>query len=191
METGELTLFDNLRGSIDDLLQGRVAPADRMEQIHQMKQGLVMAKVATDDLRAGVALTRARLERERTELATVRRRGELAAGIADTETVAVAQRFESQHAERVSVLERKLDAQEAEAMLAEREIAEMTAQLKAASKGVGDVPAPRGPTDAELGLRDDAPLAGQLNELRRTAERAERERAADDRLAELKKKMGR
>jgi hypothetical protein len=70
-------------------------------------------------------------------------------------------------------------------------MAEMTAQLRAAAVGVGDAPPVRGPTDADLGLPDDGALSGELNELRRATERATRERTADDRLAELKKKMGR
>ena len=90
-----------------------------------------------------------------------------------------------------TVLEAKLSAQEAEVALLERELAEMTAQLKAASIVVGDAPPPRAPTDADLGLPDDAPLRGELNDLRRTADRAAKEREAEDRLAELKKKMGR
>jgi hypothetical protein len=191
MEAGELSLFGELRASIDDLVQGRVAPGDRVAQLRQMKQALVYAKLAVEDLQSAVSLTRSRLDGERRELATVQRRAGLAAGIADAETVAIAQKFGAQHAERIGVLEPKLLAQEAELALAERELAEMTDQLKAASKGVGDTPPPRAPTDADLGLPDDAPLTGELNELRRVSERAAKERVADDRLAELKKKMGR
>ena len=156
-----------------------------------MKQELVQARLFIEDLQAVTAQTRARLEAERRELVTVRRRRELAAGISDAETVAIAERFEAQHAERSAVLEAKLAAQEAEVALLDRDLADMTAQLKAASAGAGDGPAPRGPTDAELGLPDDAPLRGELNELRRASERAAKEREAEDRLAELKKKMGR
>ena len=185
-----MSLFGELRTSIDDLLNGRVAPGDRAEQVRQMKQGLMYAKLGVEDLRAGVSQTRMRLDRERAELVTVQRRKELAAGISDAETVEIAAKFETQHTERIAVLEPKLSAQEAELTLAERELEEMTSQLKAAAKGVGDRPAPRGPTDAELGLPDDAPLTGELNELRRASERAAKERAADDKLAELKKKMG-
>lgn len=185
-----MSLFGELRTSIEDLLNGRVAPGDRAEQVRQMKQALMYARLGVEDLRAGVSQTRMRLDRERTELATVQRRKELAAGISDAETVAIAQKFETQHMERIGVLEPKFRAQEAELALAERELEEMTAQLKAAAKGVGDRPVSRGPTDAELGLPDDAPLTGELNELRRASERAAKEQAADARLAELKRKMG-
>lgn len=186
-----MSVFDGLRSSIEDLLNGRTAPGDRAARVQQMKQALVHAKLAVDDLRSGAAQTRMRLEVERRELETVRRRRELAVGISDEETVSIAAKYEAQHAERVAVLENKLAAQDAEVALAERELSEMTAQLKAAAVGVGDTPVPSGPTDADLGLPDDAPLRGELNELRRASERAAKEREADERLAELKKKMGR
>jgi hypothetical protein len=184
-------MFDGLRSSIEDLLNARTPPGERAERVRLMKQALVQGRLAVEDLQAGVVQTRKRLEAEQGNLATVRRRRELAAGIADQETVDIAVRYEAQHAERVGVLETKLRAQEAEVALVERELAEMTAQLRAAAAGVGDAPPPRGPTDAELGLPDDGALSGELNELRRAAERATRERTAEERLEELKKKMGR
>ena len=183
--------FDGLRSSIDDLLAGRTPPADRAEHIRQMKQALVHARLGVDDLRAGLSQTRARLESERRELETVRRRKGLATGISDAETVTIAEKFEAQHAERVAVLEKKLAAQEDEVALAERELGEMTAQLRGAAAGVGTARPPRGPTDAELGLPDDGPLNSEIDSLRRAAERAARDQAAEDKLAELKKKMGR
>lgn len=184
-------MFGDLHASIQDLLNGRTPPAERAATIRHMKQSLVHARLAIDDLRDAARQTAGRLERERTELATVRRRRDAAAAIADAETVEIADRFTAHHAERVAVLETKLAAQEAEITLAERELADMTSQLKAAAAGAGDGPAPRAPSDAELGLPDDAPLRQELDGMRRTADRAARERAADDALAELKKRMGR
>ena len=184
-------MFDGLRSSIDDLLNSRTNPGERAERVRLMKQALVQGRLAVEDMQAGVKQTRMRLEVERNNLATVTRRRELAAGISDQETVDIAAKYEAQHAERVGVLETKLRAQEAEVALAEREMAEMSAQLRSAAAGVGDGPAPRGPTDEELGLPDDGALSGELNELRRAAQRATHERTAEDRLAELKKKMGR
>ena len=185
-----MSVFDGLRATIEDLINGRVAPGDRNELVRQMKQALVHARLGVEDLRAGISQTRVRLEAERRELTTVRRRRDAAAGINDAETVSIAEKFEAQHAERIRVLENKLAAQEAEADLAERELSEMTAQLRAAAKGVGDTPIPRAPTDAELGLPDDAPLRSELDGLRRAAEREAQARQAEDKLAELKKKMG-
>jgi len=63
-------------------------------------------------------------------------------------------------------------------------------QLKSASAGVGSgAPAP-GPTDADLGLPDAAALHAELDGLARQRARSAAEAAADERLAELKKRMG-
>lgn len=161
------------------------------EVLRAQKAALVQMKMGVEDLRAGVATTRARLEREQSELTTVTRRRDLAAGINDAETVRIAEQFLAQHAERVAVLERKLAAQTDELALTEREVAALTAQLKGAALGIGDTPTPRGPTDAELGLPDDAPLRGELDALGRAAKRSALEQDAEARLAELKRRMGR
>ena len=190
-------MFENLKAAIQDLLHGNVAPADRRAAVADMKRALVLAKMGIADLRDGVEATRGRLESERAQLATVQRRKALAAAIPDADTVALAEKFELQHLERASILERKLEAQEAEAGLAERDYDEMLKQLKAASTGVGSgvgsgaTPASRGPTDAELGLPDDSGLRSELDALARRRSRSDAESEADAKLAEMKKKLGR
>jgi hypothetical protein len=186
-------MFESLKATLHDLLHGQVAPTDRRAVIADMKRALVAAKLGVADLRAGVEVTRKRLTEEREQLATVQRRKALAAAVPDAETVAIAEKFEAQHAERIGVLERKLAAQEEEAALAERDYEEMLKQLKAANAGVGTgaTPESRGPTDAELGLPDDADLRAELDMLARRRARSDAEAAADARLEELKKKLGR
>jgi hypothetical protein len=186
-------MFDHLKAAVQDLLQGRVAPGDRRAAIADMKRALTLAKMGISDLRDGVGQTRGRLEAERTQLATVQRRKALAAAVPDLETVALAEKFEVQHAERIAVLERKLDAQEAEVGLAERDYDEMMKQLKAANAGVGSgmMPGATGPTDADLGLPDDTGLTSELDALARRRSRSAAEAAADAQLEELKRKMGR
>lgn len=158
-----------------------------------MKRALVSARLGVADLREGVEATRKRLAAEREELAVVQRRKALAAAVPDAETVALAEKFEAQHAERIAVLERKLSVQEDEASLAEREYDGMLAQLKSAGAGVGaGIPAgAAAPTDADLGLADDAGLRSELDALARSRARSEAEAAADLRLEELKRRMGR
>lgn len=186
-------MFDSLKATLHDLLHGQVPPADRRAVIAEMKRALVAARLGVDDLRDGVAVTRKRLAAERDQLAVVQRRKTLAADIADAETVSVAEKFEAQHAERIAVLERKLSVQEDEASLAEREYDEMLKQLKAAGSGVGSGASPesRGPADTDLGLPDDSDLRSELDALRRSRARSDAEAAADARLEELKRKMGR
>ena len=125
------------------------------------------------------------LERERRELATVRRRGQLAAGINDGETVRLAAEFESKHSGRIEVLERKHAALVEEVLLVERETAEMTAQLKRLTGGEDSVAPASAPEDDSL-----ASNLSELDALRRTADRSARDADADARLAELKRRMG-
>ncbi len=188
----EAPLFESLRATISDLLGGRVSPADRRAVITEMKRALAQAKLGVEDLREGVEVTRRRLTAERESLTTAARRRTLAEGINDAETAAVAAKYEAQHAERMGVLERKLEAQEAECGLAERDYDEMVGQLKQAAVGVGTGinPEQRGPTDTELGLPDDAPLRSELDGLARAQQRAEREAGAASALEALKKRMG-
>jgi hypothetical protein len=193
----QTVVFESLKSTIEDLLGGRVHPGDRRAVINDMKQALVVAKLGVEDLESGVSATRHKLKVEQKELETVLRRKTLAAGINDAETVAVAEKYERQHGERIAVLERKLEAQEAEAALARRDYDEMLAQLKAASAGAGSVggggaPAgsSRAPSDEDLGLPDDGALNAELDSLHRQRARESRDADAAARLEELKRRMG-
>lgn len=197
-------VFEEFREALHDLLHGNVPPGERRAAIAVMKDTLVHARLGLEDLRASVEQTRKRLERERKELETVQRRKGLAQGIADAETVQIAERFEAQHAERVAVLGRKLEAQQEELALVEREVEEMTSQLKAAAAGVGSgmPPGTVGGAPADLGgvggtaaggagLDDEhSALEQEIAGLDRAQRRAAAEAEADARLAELKRRMG-
>ncbi|MBV6521166.1 MAG: hypothetical protein MNPFHGCM_01293 [Gemmatimonadaceae bacterium] len=171
-------------------MSGRVPPEDRRALVHAMKESLVRARVALDEIRDGTATTRRRLQHELHELEVVRRRRALAEGINDTETAAIAARFEIQHGERASALEKKLEGEEAELAIVEREVAEMSEQLKSASLGVGS-----GLRSGESGVpphhSDSAStLEQELDEVRRAQRRSAQDADADARLAELKRRMG-
>lgn len=150
-----------------------------------MREALVDAKVGLSQSRAARDAVGAQLDRERAELATVRRRGQLAAGINDAETVKLAAEFERRHSERIEVLERKHAALEQEVALVERETADMSAQLKRLTGG-GEPAAESSPT-AEDPLGPDL---SELDALRRTADRSARDADAEARLADLKRRMG-
>ena len=186
-------MFESLKQTIADLLGGRIAPAERRGVIAEMKRGLALAKLGVEDLAQSAEVTRRRIAEERDALATASRRRSLAEGIPDAETAALAAKYEAQHSERIAVLERKLDVQEAEHGLAEREYDEMLKQLKAANAGAGSgLDARNAPlTDADLGLPDDAPLRSELEGLARSRKRNERDAQADAALEALKKKLGR
>lgn len=162
-------LRDGLRG-----VSARLDPDERRRITHTMREALVHARLGVEALGNAVTETAARLAAERTELETVRRRQGLAAQINDEETVAIAERFALLHEERVAMLESKQMVQQQEHVMAEREYASMAAELRDLMAGVTPGQAP------------DAP--GAEERPRRT--RAEKEADADDRLAALKRRMG-
>ena len=156
-----------------------------------MKGTIVQATMGVDDLRDALALSRKKLEAEQRELATVRRRKELAAGISDAETLAVADRFEKQHAEKVAVLEEKIAVLGRELELGERELAEMKAELRNAMSGVPGGASAAGETlDDPLEDEAGAKMSSELDALARERARADRDAEAQRRLDEMKKNMG-
>lgn len=165
-------------------------PEERRTIVARMRDTLVQAKASLNGLRDGLARTRRQLEAEERELATVRRRRDLANGIGDRETVEIAKRYEETHAKRVEIVRQKLSAQEAELAMAEREVETMTAELKAAAIGTGSA-APTGPS-IDPGVDPDsadADMHAEIDALRRTRERSAREADAERRLEELKRRM--
>ena len=190
-------VFEDIRQAFRDLLSGNLPPEARRAALHDMKDSLVHARLAVDDLREAVAKTRWRLDAERSELETIRRRKGLAQGIGDQETVKIAERYETQHAEKLALITRKLEAEEGELALLEREVEEMKTQFKAASAGVGSglhAETPGAGSTSAPGAGDVDPdphvLERELDSIARAQRRSATEAAADARLAELKRRMG-
>jgi hypothetical protein len=201
-------MFDKFRQQLNEILDRATPPEDRRAMMSRMKDTLVQARIGLDDLRSGLSATRVKLKLEERELETIQRRKKLASDINDAETVGVAGKFEAHQSERVAVLRRKLEAQEAEIALAEREVTSMTEDLRAAAAGIGPgaagarpratgegEPGPAEP-DAHAAAADAAADGGatqlreELDSLARTQARASRDAAAEDKLAELKRRMG-
>jgi hypothetical protein len=187
-------VFEHLRQSLNELLDRATKPEDRRTVIARMKTTLVQATMGLDDVRDSHRMLEKKLEIERKELETVKRRLELARGINDAETVTVAERFEKQHLEKVALMEEKLAIQTRELALAEREVTEMKAEIRTAMAGAPGVDA------SALGgdpLKEDpledvsaAQTNAEIDALSRARARADRDAEADRRLDELKKKMG-
>ncbi len=187
-------MFERLRDAVRAALDAATPPGDLRDLARQMREAVVDAKVAVQEMRAALARTGVELAAEGQRLADAERRGRLAAEIQDQETVQVAERFMARHRERVGVLERKLAAQREELALAERDLGEMQTQLTAADR---DRPAAGGESSAERAWRDiqaaggarpDVDLQNEL--LKHDIDRVAREQAADEQLDLLKKKLG-
>jgi hypothetical protein len=182
-------VFDNLRRSFDELISRATKPEERRAIAARMKDTLIQARLGLDDMRAGLDKARRQLTAEARELETVRRRKQLAEGINDKETVDLAAKYEQMHAERVDIMQRKVEAQEAELSLAEREVGTMSAELRQVLGGAAMPNVPPA-TDADLGLSSDPTLRDEIDSLSRARTRQDRDAEADRRLEELKRRMG-
>jgi hypothetical protein len=172
-------VFERLRAAVNAALDAAMPPSNWRDLAGQMRRAAVEGRAALMQLREALSRTERELAAERRELAQAQRRGGLAEGIGDRETVEVAQRFVAKHTERVAVLEQKLAAQQAELALAQRDVDEMVAQLREMERR-GGVP-PESAREA---------VGGGTEEGGAEMDRAAREADAAQRLEELKKRMG-
>lgn len=181
-------MFERLRAAIDAALDAASSPADKRDIVSGMRDAVIEAHAALQGMRDGLARTERELAAEKKYLEDAERRGRMAAGIGDQETVDVAERFVAKHKERVSVLERKVEAQHAEISLMERELSEMKGQMKkvAGSNSVED--AWRG-IEMAGGTRPGTDSNDDV--LRERFDRVAREAQANAQLEALKKRMGR
>ena len=131
-----------------------------------------------DELDDAIADSRRRLAHETEQVRVCSRRHRMAEEIGDGETARVAADYRDRHRERASVLERKLEALEAERRLCRRDLTEMEEALqedrvRSARAELEDLD--RHPNEAEF----------------RTLEESERQRSAEERIQELKRRMDR
>ena len=188
-------MFERLRAAINAALDAATPPEDPRAFLALMREAVIDARASIEAMREGVAQTDGRLAHERKRLEDAERRGRLAAGIEDAETIEVAKQFATKHRERVEVLEQKLVAQQEELALAEREYGDMKSKLKHAERDrvTGDaarhVESAWRNVEVAGGARPDSELDESV--LGSRMDRAAREAEAEDQLEELKRRMGR
>lgn len=191
-------MFESIRDAFRDLLQQHPDPDTRRDALAQMRETLVRARMGVDDLRRAIVDTERAVQAERVAIETMQRRRRLAERIEDGETVQLAARYESQHGERLLVLERKLVVQREELALVEREVNEMTSDFKLASKGgtpglgTSSPPGARttGPAAADDQAGADPGDTTEFDELSARNRREAREARAEEMLEALKRRMG-
>jgi hypothetical protein len=183
-------MFEGLKARMDRFFADATPPADRRAQAGALRSAIIEARVSVGAMREGVAATERELTIVRQQADDAERRGKLAGGIGDTETVAVAERFLAKHRERVGVFERKLAVQREELALAEREVTEMTAALRdAPADAAGDsIRDAWRELEGAGGVRPETDVNDSLLEAQ--MDHARRKAAVDEQLAFLKKKMG-
>jgi len=188
-------MFKKLRDALERALEAATPPPDLGEIASRMREAVIEQKAGVRKMQEDLTTADRLLAAERSQLETAERRRTLAEGIDDRETVEVAEKFITRHRERIAVMEKKVVAQREELALAERDLADMTAQLQEAARRNPKLTSERSTDAAWQGLgragmdRPEVDVEGE--QLRGRLERAAREAAADAKLDELKKKMGR
>lgn len=195
---------------------GRRDPEDQVaELLSGMRQEMVHARAALPEYEVAWRRAEAELQRERRHLDDCVRRAALAEKIGDAETVRLANEYAEKHRARVTVLEAKVKAAEDEHALRTRESQEMMRRYKEADtnrfallaelRRQGAAQTLRGALghDARLDdddfdraagrIDDDAAYADALDDLSDPGGAPPPPRGYDDvedRLAELKRRMG-
>jgi hypothetical protein len=141
-------------------------------------QAMLDTKVAISQVSEALGRTTRELDGERVRLVDAERRGTLANGIGDQETVDLAQIWIAKHQARVELLERKLAVQQDELAMAERQLEEFNQEYRKARAGIRPGATPP-PSDDPEGAQADIAL-----------DRHARETLVRDQLAALKKKLG-
>lgn len=156
-----------------------VGAGERDPRLDAMRRDLAAARDEVRRAEAEIARIRTQLARQHEEELACGRRAEAARRIGDAETARIATDHQERHRERRVVLERKLDAFEAERALCVREVERME-RTATAWRELGGAP------DAEPG--DHAGDDESDDAFERLARRT-REREAEQRLDELKRRM--
>lgn len=179
-------MFAGWKARLEQLL----AASEVRDRGPALRVALVEMRAALATLRAALAPTERELEGERQALADAERRGGLAASIGDQETAELALRFVEKHRVRIEMLERKLGVQRDEIVYAEREIEELTVMIRGlpGAAAAASAEAAWRELDAAGAARPGTDLDDDLMKQKLT--QAQRERAVQEQLDYLKKKMG-
>jgi len=157
---------------------------ETVPHVAAMRRDVAAARNALARLSQDLADARAEAAREREEEQTCIRRQHLAERIGDRETADLAASWAERHAQKAAVLEHKAEVLAAELDLRRSELQQMEAHVAQAAASIGAAPSAEAPRTTAPPrsdqVRDDAEF--------RRLDREARERAAEARLEELKKK---
>jgi len=162
-------------------LAGEEGTAD--SRTRAMQREFSAAENALDKLDGEIRRARREAADERENEQVCRRREAMAKKIDDEETVRIAVEFAVRHAERAVILERKVEVLIEERSLAERDLGAMRQTLE--ERGVNA----RLNAEPDREIREIFEKREHENRDFSRLEREERERAAEQRLDELKRKM--
>lgn len=149
-----------------------------------MRKELVATRAAIPEAEANLGRVRGDLARERGALEECERRGAMAARIGDEETARIAADFADRHRDRVEVLEQKASVAEADLELLRREADAMLHRYKEADANRFAILAQLRREGARSRMRSAAE-AGPFADLERMTERVESEAGYADALGDL------
>jgi phage shock protein A len=147
-------------------------------RVRAMERELVSAGGALTKLESEIAATRREAAEERQAAVVCRRREGLARDAGDEETVRIAVEYAVRHDERAELLDRKVAVLEEERALLGRDVEEMRRLVKEAGAAAQTVGAGSSTPSDQIDDRAFTRL-----------DREARERAADEKLEELKRRM--
>ncbi len=171
--------IDNFQRELDDETTGP-------PHLASMRREVATARKALEQLQIELERCREQVVEEEQQEQVCRRRGEMAARIADEETVRIAVEWAERHQHRARVLRQKADALGAELEMRQADFKEMEVKTEEVAATMGPAAAaasevPRSTSSRSTRDSDDIDY--------RQLDRARREKAAEARLEELKKKM--
>ena len=148
-------------------------------QLLAMRRDVAAARKALEKLSIELERCREESAEEEKQEQICRRRGEMAAAINDQTTVEIATRWAERHQQRAEVMRRKAEVLTAELAMRNDDLSTMQKQVDDFQTEVAAATPPPRPRASEFERRKtDADIR-----------RLERERVAEERLQELKKKM--
>ncbi|MEO8448169.1 MAG: hypothetical protein ABI647_00160 [Gemmatimonadota bacterium] len=173
--------LDDLKARLESLFADYRKRPDQRAYTSGLQDALVDLKLGLDDLRKALGGSEQELMAERGRLDDAERRGRLAEGIRDQDTVAIAKEFADKHRVRIELLERKVAVQRDEVRLAEVEYEDLSNRFRSARQGVP-------PTETEPPA---GPPAEDSDLLKSRIDTKARQAAVEAQLEMLKRKMGR
>lgn len=165
----------------------RQEPEDEVASLlSSMRREWSAGKADLSSLAETLESTQREISKERALLEQCERRGKLAGGIGDAETVRVANEFAERHRERLQVLEQKLAVSESERALRAREVEEMKQKYQEADANrlalVAELRRAKNQTRQRTVAEE---VQGSFADWQRMEERIEHSRAHGDALDEL------
>jgi phage shock protein A len=182
-------MFENLRQAFKEAADNFKEELNRDEVpdvvdglLRQMHEEITDAQAHAHTLEGQIKKALQLAELEKKEVATCRRREDMARRIQDEETAKVAAEYAEKHENRKSIQERKALALRAELEMKRREVTEMLAQFKEAKAKRETLAATSGRAEARTSLSGADDLFAQMDRMAEKIEGVDRQREAEEEL---------